>query len=160
MLFRSVPASWIHREGTRPNIIQVFQSDVGHGLLSCSIMVTTLPFPEGQIPTQEEVRDFLQPDGMKEMIPDGGVYVSAKPLVLDGVPAGMLVFDLALERLDFKIATRNTTFFVIESNSMISVQFVLSDSFVDDEAIQRLHERHLPIMMGIAGTFVLYGRWE
>jgi len=151
----SLPASWSKREGYRPNIIQVFQSSAGHGLIMCNLMVETLPLPAGYKPTKEELKEFFQPKELKGMIPDGSTFIDAKEIVLEGLPAGMLVCDQTQKRLDLEITMRMTQFVTIYDGSMIFIQFMVTKMPDSTDTLADLQKQFLPAFKAIANTLVL-----
>ena len=88
------PKSWQVREGQRPNVIQFITSENGRGPDSIILMVKDIPLPEGYKGSDEEINDFFTPESLREILPEGSSFISAKPVVLDGRKGGMLVFDL------------------------------------------------------------------
>lgn len=156
----SFPASWSKREGNRPNIIQVFQSGAGHGPIMCNLMVKNLPFPAGYKPTTEELKEFFQPSELRGMIPDGGTFVDAKELVLEGAPAGMLVCDQTQQRLDLTFIMRMTQFVTIQGNSMIFIQFMVPKMPDSKESLDELQQRLLPTYKAVANTFVFNDKYK
>lgn len=156
----SLPASWSKREGNRPNIIQVFQSSAGHGLIMCNLMVKTLPLPEGYKPTKEELKEFFQPNELKGMIPDGGTFIDAKEIVLEGLPAGMLVCDQTQKRLDLEITMRMTQFVTIYDGSMIFIQFMVTKMPDSTDTLADLQKQFLPAFKAVANTLVLNDRYK
>ena len=156
----SVPASWSKREGNRPNIIQVFRSGVGHGPIMCTLMVKSIPLPKGYVPTREELKEFFQPSELKGMVPDGGKFVSAQSIVLEGSPAGILVCDITQQRLDITLTMRMTQFVTIHKNAMISIQFIVSKMPDQKETLDDLQKQFLPTFKAVANTFVLNERYK
>ena len=156
----SLPASWSKREGSRPNIIQNFQSGAGHGPIMCSLMVKDMPLPAGYKPSPEELKEFFQPNELKDMIPDGGTFIDAKYIVLDGSPAGMLVSDETKQRLDISVTMRTTQFVTIQGASMIFIQFGVAKMPDSKESLDELQKRYLPTYQSIANTFVFNDKYK
>lgn len=156
----SFPASWSKREGNRPNIIQFFQSGAGHGPIMCNLMVKDLPLPAGYKPTAEELKDFFQPNELKDMVPDGGTFVDAKYIVLEGSPAGMLVSDQTTQRLDISVTMRMTQFVTIQGTSMIFMQFMVAKMPDSTESLDELQKKYLPTYRAIANTFVYNDKYK
>lgn len=65
----SYPASWKAAEGNRPNIIQKFVSENGHGLEMFLVMVKDMPLPQGHIMTPQELDEFFIEKELKECCP-------------------------------------------------------------------------------------------
>jgi hypothetical protein len=152
----SLPASWQSREGARPNVIQAFDFQLERGHVGCSIMVKQLP----QAPTKEEAEAFFLPEEMKEMLPDGATFVEAKQMVLDGSPAGMLVLDQSIRRLDFAIQIRMTQFVTIQRDAMIFIQFATSGKEGDAKVGRELSAQFMPLFRLIANSLVLSDKYR
>lgn len=156
----SFPASFSKREGNRPNIIQFFQSAAGHGPIMCSLMVKDIPLPTGYKPSTEELKEFFQPSELKDMVPDGGTFIEAKYIVLDGSPAGMLVSDEVKQRLDISVTMRTTQFVTIQGTSMIFMQFMVGKMPDSKESLDDLQKKYLPTYRAIANTFVFNDKYK
>ncbi len=156
----SFPSSWSNREGNRPNIIQFFQSGAGHGPIMCNLMVKDIPLPAGYKPTSEELKEFFQPNQLKDMVPDGGTFIDAKSIVLEGAPAGMIVSDQTMQRLDLSLTMRMTQFVTIQGSSMIFIQFMVAKIPDSKESLDDLQEKYLPTYRAIANTFVFNDRYK
>ena len=156
----SFPASWSKREGYRPNIIQFFQSGAGHGPIMCNLMVMDIPLPAGYKPTEEELKEFFQPNELKDMVPDNGRFIDAKSIVLENAPAGMLVSDQTMQRLDLTLAMRMTQFITIQGKSMIFIQFMVTKIPDSKESLDQLQHKYLPTYKAIANTLVLNDKYK
>lgn len=156
----SLPASWSKREGNRPNIIQFFQSKAGHGPVICNIMVKTLPLPAGTVLSKDELKEFFQPNELKDMAAEGETFVEAKSLVLEGSPAGMIVSDITKQRMDIKLTTRMTQFITIQGTSMIFIQFMVAPLPESKESLDDLQKQHMPTFQLIANTFVYNDKYK
>jgi hypothetical protein len=156
----SFPASFSKREGNRPNIMQFFQSGAGHGPIMCSLMVKDLPLPAGYMPSAEEIKEFFQPRELKDMVPDGGTFIEAKYIVLDGSPAGMLVSDEIKQRLDISVMIRTTRFLSIQGSSMICMQFMVAKMPDSKESLEDLQKKYLPTYRAIANTLVFNDKYK
>lgn len=152
----SLPASWQSREGARPNVVQAFDLQTERGHVGCSIMVKQLP----QVPTKDEAEAFFLPEEMKEMLPDGATFVEAKQMVLDGSPAGMLVLDQPIKRLDLVVHARMVSFVTIQRDAMIFIQFATSGKEGDAKAGQELSAQFKPLFRLIANSLVLTDKYR
>ncbi len=156
----SFPASWSKRDGSRPNIIQNFQSGAGHGPVMCSLMVKDMPLPDGHKLSADELKDFFQPNELKDMVPNDGTFIEGKYIVLDGSPAGMLVSDQTKQRLDISITMRTTQFVTIHESSMIFIQFALGKIANQKESLEELQRKYISTYLAIANTFVNNDRYK
>jgi hypothetical protein len=156
----SFPASWSRREGNRPNIIQVFQSSAGHGPIMCNLMVMDNPLPAGYKSNPEVLKEFFQPNELKNMIPDGGKFIDAKYIVLEGAPAGMIVCDQTVQRLDLAVTMRMTQFVTIQGTSMIFIQFMAAKIPGSNDSLDVLQDKYIQTYRSIANTFVFNDRYK
>jgi len=156
----SFPASWSRREGHRPNIIQFFQSGAGYGPIMCNLMVKDIPLPRGHKLSKKELQEFFQPNVLKDIVPEGGTFIDAKSIVLEGAPAGMLISDQTTHRLDISLKMRMTQFITIHGKSMIFVQFMVAKGPNSDESLDQLQEKYLPTYRAIANTLVLNDKYK
>lgn len=156
----SLPASWSKREGNRPNIIQFFQSGAGHGPIMCDLMVKDIPSPAGSKPTPEQLKEFFQPNELKGMVPNNATFVAANSIVLEGAPAGMLVSDQTIQRLDISLTMRMTQFVTIRGSSMILIQFMVAKMPDSTESLDELQQKYLPTYRAIANTLVLNDEYK
>ena len=156
----SFPVSWSRREGYRPNVIQFFQSRAGYGPIMCSLMVKDIPLPEGYKLSENEVKDFFMPNELKHLVSDNGVFIDAKTIVLEGAPAGMLISDQKIQRLDLTLSIRTTQFITIQGKSMIFIQFMLPNMPNSDKSMDELQQKYLPTYRSIVNTFVLNAKYK
>jgi hypothetical protein len=156
----SFPASWSRREGYRPNIIQVFQNNAGLGPVMCNLVVKTIPLPADYEPENDELEAFFQPKELAGMIPDGSTFIEAKKITLEGLPAGMIIFDQVEKRIDFEFPIRMTQFLTIYNKSMIFVQFGVTKMPDTSDSLEALQKKYLPAFKSIANTLVLNDRYK
>jgi hypothetical protein len=156
----SIPLSWSKREGNRPSIMQVFRSGSGHGPIMCNLMVKKIPLPAGYTLTSQEIKDIFKPNELKDMVPEGGKYITAQELVLEGAPAAMLVCDMTEQRLDTTTTIRMTQFVTIHKNSMIFIQFNIFKLPGMEETLDQLQPQFLPTFKTIVNSLVLNDRYQ
>lgn len=156
----SLPASWSKREGHRPNIIQFFQSGAGHGPIMCSLGVKNIPLPAGYKFSKDELKEFFQPNELKDIVPDGGTLIDAKYIVLDNTPAGMLIYDQITQRLNMTLKIRVTQFIVIQGRAMIFIQCLATTLPNKNESLGELQHKYLPTYKSIANTLVLNDNYK
>lgn len=155
----SLPSRWYQREGNRPNIIQFFRSDGGHGPAICNLMVKDLPLPEGYEITRSELEEFFAPSELKGMIPDGVTLIEAQSIVMEGMPAGKMVFDHTMQQLDVVMTMRMTQYVTILDKKMIIIQFVVSEQEGTDETLDELQKRYSRTCRTVANSFVYNDRY-
>jgi len=156
----SYPASWMAKEGERPNIIQKFISQNGHGLEVVILMVKDIQLPSGYKVSQKELDEFFTENELGEMVPQGAKVISAKPIVLDNHKGGMIIFDQTLQRLDMTINMRNLHFITISSNKIIFVQCMVSSLSEKETELDKHFNRFEPLFKLIANRFVLQDQYK
>jgi len=156
----SFPLSWSKREGDRPNVIQFFQSGAGYGPIMVTLMVKDLGLPVGTILSKNDLKEFFTPNEMKDMVPEGSTFVEAKSITLENLPAGMLVCDKDMERLDFKAKIRMTQFQIICKNQMYILGFMLTKQQDSADSLDTLQSKYFPTFRVIANTLVINDNYE
>jgi len=123
-------------------------------------MVKTLPLPAGTVLSKDELKEFFQPNELKDMVAEGETFVEAKSLVLEGSPAGMIVSDITKQRMDITLTTRMTQFVTIQGTSMIFIQFMVAQMPGSKESLDDLQKQHMPTFRLIANTFVYNDKYR
>jgi hypothetical protein len=155
------PASWRAKEGERPNIIQKFISQNGHGLEVVMLMVKDLPIPISQKELDElfSEKDFSEKQ-LSEMMPEGAKFISTKPIVLDNHKGIMLIFDQTLKRIDITTKMRGVHFITISKNKMIFLQCMVSTPSGKETELQERFTRFEPLFKLIANGFILQNQYK
>lgn len=151
----SFPASWSKREGERPNVIQVFQNTGRPEIVMGNLMVKASGWPAGYKPADAEVREVV-----RASVPDDGRFVDFRPIVLEGAPGGILVWDQTLQRLEFTLTTRITAFMIYSGNHLIFIQFAVSVPPKSKETLDSLQQKYFPAFKAIANTFILNDNYK
>ena len=154
-----VPRSWRAEEADRPNIIQKFISDFGTGYQSIMIMVKELQLPDGYKITKEELNDFFSEKEMKDMVPEGGKYISFAKMTFDKHVGGMIEYEMISKRLDFEIKIRMTQFMFIRGNQM----YILQGSVSSEKAETNLSiemQKYLPLYKLVANSIVVNDQYK
>lgn len=154
------PISWRPNEGERPNIIQKFTSKNGRGLEMFLIMVKDIPLPPGYILTQKDLYEFFVESELRGMVPDGGKFISAKPVVLDNHKGAMILFDQSVQRLDLTLTMRNLHFITIRGNKMIFIQCMIFVTPNKESNLQEKFSRFEPLFKMIANSFVIQEQYK
>lgn len=154
-----VPKSWKAEEADRPNIIQKFTSDYGSGNQSIMLMVKEVPIPNGYKMTKEELNDLFTEKEMKDMVPDGGKFISCAKMTLDNNIGGMIEFEQTMERLDFKMKIRMVQFMLIRGNKMYTLQGTVGSEKPDIDLSLEM-KKHLPLYKLVANTIVVNDQYK
>jgi hypothetical protein len=145
----SYPITWSKREGYRPNIIQFFQSQSDYGLVNSSLMVIHIP---GEVPTKD---DYLEVFTSKDLVPQGGKFIKSQELLIENLPAGMLVCDIKMQRLDVEHIMRTTLFCIGMGNNMIQVQFGLTEMPGSGDTLATLQKKYMPLYREVMNSLII-----
>jgi len=150
------PISWRPEEGERPNIIQKFTSENGRGLEGFSLMVMDIPIPL----TEQDLDDFFVEIELRGMTPEGGKFISAKPIVLDKHKGAMIIYEYTGQRVDITITTRNLWFITIYERKMIQIFCSVSALPGEESELQERFNRFEPLFKMIANTFIIQEQYK
>jgi len=150
------PISWRPEEGERPNIIQKFTSENGRGLEGFNLMVMDIPIPL----TEQDLNDFFVEIELRGMTPEGGKFISAKPIVLDKHKGAMIIYDYTGQRVDITITTRNLWFITIYERKMIQIFCSVSALPGEESELQERFNRFEPLFKMIANTFIIQEQYK
>lgn len=154
-----VPKSWKADEAERPNIIQKFTSDYGSGNQSIMLIVKEMPLPKGYKITKEELSDFFTENEMKDMVPEGGKFISFTKMTLDNNIGGMIEYEQIMERLDFKIKIRMIQFMFVRGNKMYMLQCSVGSEKADTDLSLEM-KKYLPLYKLVANTIVVNDQYK
>ena len=150
------PISWRPEEGERPNIIQKFTSENGRGLEGFNLMVMDIPIPL----TEQDLDDFFVESELKGMIPEGGKFISAKPIVLDKHKGAMIIFDYTAQRVDITIIMRSLVLITIYNGKMIWINCAVSALPSEEGELQERFNRFEPLFKMIANSFIIQEQYK
>ncbi len=114
------PLSWKQFEADRPNIVQKWTSDGGHGTDVFMVQVRKLP----AMPTEQERAELFTESFANEMFEDGGKVISYTTGKLERLPLGIVHFTQTTKRLDVSVDTQGVFYFLIFDDSFIALQFM------------------------------------
>jgi hypothetical protein len=154
-----VPKSWKAEEADRPNIIQKFTSDYGAGNQSIMLMVKEMPLPKGYKITKEELNDLFTEKEMKDMVPDGGKFISFTKMTLDNNIGGMIENEQTVERLDFKMKIRMVQFMFIRGDKWYFLQCSVGSEKTDTD-LSLVMKKYLPLYRLVANTIVVNDQYK
>ncbi len=154
------PISWRPKEGERPNIIQMFTSENGRGLESFGLMVLDIPIPLDYTLTEQDLDDLFVESELKGIVPEGGKFISAKPIVLDKHKGAMIIYDYTGQRVDITITTRNLWFITIYERKMIQIFCSVSALPGEESELQERFNRFEPLFKMIANSFIIQEQYK
>jgi len=152
-----LPLSWKQKEGDRPNVIQKFVSENGKGQEIILFMVKDLALPDDYIITKEELNEFFTANELKQMIPDGSEFISAKKITLDRHIGGQMIFKTTQQRLDFSITMKSIHFITIYDGKMVFLQCMVSPE--EGENLDERFNLFLPLFKQVANSLILIDQY-
>lgn len=114
------PLSWKQLEADRPNIVQKWTSDGGHGTDIFMLQIRKFPDP----PTPQESEELFTESFAKEMFEVGGKVLSYTTGRLEKLPLGIVHFTQTTKRLDLSVDTRGVFYYLIHEDAFIALQFM------------------------------------
>lgn len=157
----SYPKSWRAAEGERPNIVQKFVSDGGHGLEMAMIITKALPLSPGESLSDSDLREFFAPEQMKAMIPPGATFLTAKATTIDAVPAGIVEYRLHQDRAGMSINMQLISYMFIYGATMVQFQCAVgTPGSTTDDSLSRQMDQFRSLFFLMANSIVLEGKWK
>ncbi len=120
----SYPKGWKSLDVNMPNVVQRFASESGRE--TATIAVEALPVQPGVKITEDEMREFFTEETLKEMTPDGAKILVAKPIRIEGLPAGMSEYSVTSEKSGVTMKIHSISLMLIHENHIVSVIFSVS----------------------------------
>lgn len=154
-----IPKSWKAEEAERPNIIQKFTNDYGAGDHSIMLMVKEIPIPKGHNLTKEEIKDLFTVKEMKNLVPEGGNFISFTNMALDNHIGGMLEYEQTTTRLDIKIKIRAVQFLLIRGNKMYMVHCSVSSEMSHSDLSLEIN-KYMTLYKLVANTIIVNDQYE
>jgi len=152
-----VPLSWSQKEGDRPNIIQMFQSEYGDGNESISIMVQELPKDLGL--SKSDLNEIFLEENMKVFVPKNAKYLSSKKLILDNYNGGVLEMEIQMQRLDIMIKMRVLQFMLIKKDKLFMLMAGTGSPIVDLNLSKEM-EKYRPLFNQVANSIVVLDQYR
>ncbi|WP_139922147.1 hypothetical protein [Hymenobacter sp. DG01] len=153
-----IPKSWKASEAERPNIIQKFTSENGNGNYTLMLMIKDLPLPKGYKISNKELLETFSLSNAKSMIPEGGVFISHKRMIIDNQP-GMAVESSHIEkRLDLEIKFRMIQYMFIYKNQMYIAQSMITQKS-SSMNLDQLSVRFYPLLRLMMNSIVLNAQY-
>jgi hypothetical protein len=154
-----VPKSWKADEAERPNIIQKFKSDYGSGKESIMIIVKDLNLPKNTVLTKKDISDYFTESNAKEIVPEGGKFISFKRMSFDNQIGAMIEIETTGENLDYKFKNRAVMFMFIKGNKLYSLQGFVNDGSIDIDLTNHMI-KFMPLFRLVANSIVLNDQYK
>lgn len=154
-----VPISWRVSEGDRPNIIQKFTADFGDSFHSIMLMVKEMVLPKGYKFSTKELNELFTEKQAKEMVPEGGQFISFTKMTLDNNIGGMLEIEQSVSRLDITMKFRMVQFMFVRNNKMYILQGAVgSEKTTTNLALEM--KKYLPLYKLVANSIVVNDQYR
>ena len=152
----SYPNSWIAKEGEHPHIVQKFVSPNSRGYEMFNILIKTLP----AIIPENEVVELFSSTEMRDLIPDGAIYIDSKPTKIEGLPAGILEYSMKSERAGITFNTQIIQYMFIYGTTMVQLQGGVVGQSTTPDALAQYMEEFRPLFFLMANSIVLQDKWN
>lgn len=154
------PNSWMAKEGERPNIVQKFVSDGGHGLEMAVILTKPFNLPTGTTLTDSDLMEYFASDQLKAVLPQGAIFHRMKQTRIDGQPAGMIEYSARQERAGMTLDMRTVMFVFIQQSTLVMFQCAVTTSAVDSKTSADKMSEFMPLFFLMANSIVLENKWK
>lgn len=107
----------------------------------------------------DELREFFAPDNLKDMVPDGALFLAAQSTKIETLPAGILDFVVNEQRAGMTISMRTASLIFIDKHTMVQFQFSVSGT---TSTLQELEDRMAasrPLFTLMSNSIVLEDMW-
>lgn len=152
------PMSWVAKEGNRPNVVQKFVSQNGHGFALAIILVNNL---DGITNVSEsDVKELLNPQYLKKLLPKNSRLISSGFISIDNLPGIFQEYKDYNQQLDDKIILHTISYDLFYKNKKISLQFSVGSSADRENEIDKLFSTYDALFKLIARNFVLKTQWK
>lgn len=135
----TVPISWKKEEGSRPNVIQKFSSDMGFGGELVLLMVKDLEMPLTGF-TKSDIEAMYTEENFRQTLPEDAHFVSFSKVTIDNIPGGVIEMDQFNKSLDFPIKLRLKQYSFIYKNKTYVIQCSVSSKNLDEDLTSKMSE--------------------
>lgn len=146
----SYPNSWAAKEADGPNIVQKFVGSSNKGVQT--VMIQTKSLPGGTKPTDEDAKDALSESSLKELLPNGATFISARPTRIADRPAGILEFSVHRETRGIVIELHCVSYTFFSGSTMVQVQCQVGGAQGIAKASKEQMEEFRPLFTQVANS--------
>jgi len=152
-----LPHSWLAKEGNRPNIVQKFVSQNGHGLAMMLVLVLTIP--DVNSVTEAEIKELAQSEEIKDMLPKGSQFINGGFVKIDNLPGVYQEYKFLQTQIDNEVLMHTINYNVYYKNKMISIQGSVGSSKDDEKNTDSIFLKYKELFKSIAGSLVVKSQW-
>lgn len=146
------PASWVAKEGERPNIVQKFsKKDQSNKFIEVSLMIF-------DVPNETPLNDISCKDILNEMYKTLK-HIKSEKTKLENEEAAWGIFVQENERAGIKIKAKQVIFLVLYKDKLIQISGAVAGE-AKDQTIEKEFELYLPLFIRIANSLVLQDKWK
>lgn len=153
-----LPKSWLAKEANRPNIVQKFISQNGHG--SAMIMILVLSLPDVNNVTEEDVKEITRSDEMKDMLPENAQFIDGGFIKIDNLPGYDQEYKISNMGLDKEVITHTKAYNVYYKNKMISIQCSVVSPKDEERNTDSIFMKYKELFKLVAGSLVVQSQWK
>lgn len=153
------PKSWAAEEGERPNVVQKFVSEGGHGREMATILTKELPLPPGTVVTNEDMKELFAPSELRGMLPDGAVFVDARSTEIEATPAGILEYTIRVDRAGVTALLHAWSLVFLSGSTIVQVQFTVGGPAGAERDAARRMATFKPLFTLMANSIVIPDKW-
>jgi len=124
------------------------------------LMVKDIPIPLDYTLTEQDIDDFFVESNLKEMIPEGGKFISAKLIILEDHKGAMIIYDDIVQRVDITTITRNLVFITIYDGKIIWIGCSVLALPGEESELKERFNRFEPLFKMIANTFIIQEQYQ
>lgn len=153
-----LPQSWLSKEGNRPNIVQKFISQNGHGLAMALVLV--LELPEVSNISEEDIKELAQSDESKEMLPKNSQFINSGFIKIDGLPGIYQEYKLSQMQLDTELLLHTAAYNVYYKNYMIRIECSVGSNKDQEKDTDSVFMKYKELFKLVAGSLVVQSQWK
>jgi hypothetical protein len=155
------PSSWAGADGKRPNTLYQVTSEKGRGLELCNLVIRELNLPPGTKITHQDIEELFDPNGLKDFVPPGNLFISGKRTTLDGQPGAWVQFSQGADRAGISLQMIWLMYQVYYDRRLITFSCSVGDSGDKPrELVQRRFGSALPLFQQIANSIIIQSKWK
>lgn len=154
------PTTWKAKDGNRPNIVQKFVSENGKGLELLLVLIKEIPLQPGEKITEKDILEILNPKDIKDVLPDGSIYINSGKLTLENLPGYWVHFKLNMSRVRNSVGMETIMYTIFYKNKMIQIQGQVTTSFNGKQMGRGGLKKYEKLFDLMANSFVLPGMYK
>lgn len=153
------PKSWAAKEGERPNIVQNFVSEGGHGLEI--VLIFTKRINDNSPLSKDDIRDILSIDGlMQRSLPKNANLISVKSTQIEAEPAGITEFTRVQQRAGMDLYFHTIVLSFIQKNTLIQIHYQTGGMASDSTNTEERFTAVRPLFSLMMNSIIFDSKWK